>query len=69
MACATLQGTWSGLGEGLSNGLVYALLLAPRHIWTKNRALHFNVTKPQASEVLFAGGDFRLAGYDSGAPD
>jgi hypothetical protein len=49
----------------LSNGFVYALLLAQRHIWTENDPPPSNTTTRQASEVLFAAGDFRVAGYDT----
>jgi hypothetical protein len=67
LTCRILQGTWSGLGEGLSNGFVYALQLALRSIWTENDFLPppSNINTLQASEVLFAAGDFRVAGYDT----
>jgi len=64
---------WSALGAGIQNGFVYALLLAPLEIWTSARE-GTTVHRPDASlndtpeelvaeeALLFAGGDFRMAG-------
>jgi len=68
-----VSGQWSALGAGIQNGFVYALLLGPLEIWT---SAHEGTTRHQhdaslddppgelgAEEaLLFAGGDFRMAG-------
>lgn len=65
---------WSALGKGAEGGLVYALLVAPRDIWASPSPVAPHDSDPlrapgdttsgisDSSELLFAAGDFKIAG-------
>ena len=64
------SGRWSALGTGVQNGFVYSLLLAPLDIWGDEASTDTSSSMPhqapaaphQGEDLLFVGGDFRMAG-------